>query len=69
MALNWDDLRVFLAVARGGSLSSAARILKVTQPTAGRRLRALEESLGARLFDRLPEGFEPAYDGLVVSVD
>ena len=63
MALNWDDLRVFLAVARGGSLSSAARILKVTQPTAGRRLRALEESLGARLFDRLPEGFVPTVAG------
>ena len=57
MAMNWDDLRVFLAVARGGSLSAAARALKVTQPTVGRRLRTLEEGLSARLFDRLPEGF------------
>jgi DNA-binding transcriptional LysR family regulator len=57
MAMNWDDLRVFLAVARRGSLSAAARALKVTQPTVGRRLRTLEAGLSARLFDRLPEGF------------
>ena len=63
MSLNWDDLRVFLAVAREGSLSAAARQLKVTQPTAGRRLRALEESLSARLFDRLPQGFVPTPAG------
>lgn len=63
MSLNWDDLRVFLAVAREGSLSAAARQLNVTQPTAGRRLRALEESLSARLFDRLPQGFVPTPAG------
>ncbi len=57
MALNWDDLRVFLAVARHRSLSAAARHLKVTQPTVGRRLSQLEDSLSARLFDRLPDGF------------
>lgn len=55
--MNWDDLRVFLAVARDGSLSAAARHLKVSQPTVGRRLGALEDSLSARLFDRLPDGF------------
>ncbi|SMF81196.1 transcriptional regulator, LysR family [Tistlia consotensis] len=63
MSLNWDDMRVFLAVAREGSLSAAARRLGVTQPTAGRRLRALEESLSARLFDRLPQGFLPTPAG------
>ena len=57
MALNWDDMRVFLAVARHRSLSAAARHLKVTQPTVGRRLSQLEETLSARLFDRLPDGF------------
>ncbi len=57
MALNWDDMRVFLAVARDGSLSAAARHLRVTQPTVGRRLTQLEETLSARLFDRLPDGF------------
>ncbi len=55
--MNWDDLRVFLAVGRKGSLSAAARHLKVSQPTVGRRLGALEDSLAARLFDRRPDGF------------
>ena len=64
MTMNWDDLRVFLAVAQDGSLSAAARSLKVSQPTVGRRLRALEESLGARLFDRLPDGFAPTAAGI-----
>ena len=61
--MNWDDLRIFLAVAREGSLSAAARALKVTQPTIGRRLKGLEDALGARLFDRLPEGFVPTEAG------
>lgn len=63
MNLNWDDLRIFLSVARQGSLSAAARNLKISQPTVGRRLKALEDSLGARLFDRLPEGFAPTSAG------
>jgi len=61
--MNWDDLRMFLAVAREGSLSAAARSLKVTQPTVGRRLRGLEDSLQTRLFDRLPEGLVPTAAG------
>ena len=61
--MNWDDMRVFLAVARQGNLSAAARGLKVTQPTVGRRLRALEDSLGVPLFDRLPDGFVPTAAG------
>ena len=63
MTMNWDDMRVFLAVARDGSLSAAARHLKVTQPTVGRRLGQLESDLGTRLFDRLPEGFVPTQAG------
>lgn len=63
MTHNWDDLRIFLAVARDGNLSAAARTLRVTQPTVGRRLRALEQRLAARLFDRLPEGFVPTAAG------
>ncbi|MHA1599458.1 MAG: LysR family transcriptional regulator [Alphaproteobacteria bacterium] len=62
--MNWDDLRIFLAVAREGSLSAAARALKVTQPTIGRRLKGLEEALRTRLFDRLPEGFVPTEAGI-----
>lgn len=48
--LDWDDLKFFLAVARHGSRSAAARVLHVAQPTVGRRLAALERRLGARLF-------------------
>jgi len=61
--MNWDDLRIFLAVAREGSLSAAARALKVTQPTIGRRLKGLEDALHTRLFDRLLEGFVPTEAG------
>ena len=53
---SWDDIRFFLAIHRFGSLTAAAGPLGVTQPTCGRRLAALEGSLGLRLFDRLPEG-------------
>ncbi len=60
---DWDDLRIFLAVHRQGSLSSAARALKVSQPTVGRRLAGLEQSLATRLFDRLPDGFLPTSAG------
>jgi DNA-binding transcriptional LysR family regulator len=54
--LDWDDLRYFLAVARGGSLSAAARALGVAQPTVGRRITAFELSLGAKLFLSAPSG-------------
>lgn len=54
---NWDDLRYFLAVARDGSLAGAARTLQVNHSTVFRRLNALEESSGVRLFERLPSGY------------
>ena len=50
--LQWDDIRYFLAVARAGSLNSAAKGLGVNQTTVGRRIKALEARLGADLFDR-----------------
>jgi DNA-binding transcriptional LysR family regulator len=55
---NWDDLRVFLTVAETGSLSAAARQLQMSQPTVGRRLRALEQDAGVRLFDRVSNRME-----------
>lgn len=55
--MHWDDLQNFLAVARHGSLSAAARALGVTQPTMGRRLSAMENATGARLLVRTPDGF------------
>lgn len=54
---NWDDLRVFLAVARTGSLSGAARSLGVNHSTVFRRIAGFEEELGVRLFERLPTGY------------
>jgi len=53
---DWNDLRLVLAIARAGGLSGAARALAVNHSTAFRRLNALEERLGARLFERLPGG-------------
>ncbi len=55
--MKWDDLRVFLAVARQGRLQAAGRTLGFDPTTAGRRIGALEEALGTRLFDRSPEGY------------
>lgn len=54
---NWDDLRVFLAVARTGSLSGAARCLGVNHSTVFRRISGFETTLGVRLFERLPTGY------------
>lgn len=54
---DWQDLRVFLALGRHGSLSAAARILGVNHATIARRLHALEESMGERLVERRPDGY------------
>jgi DNA-binding transcriptional LysR family regulator len=55
--LQWDDARLFLAVARAGSLRAAGRRLGLSQPTVGRRLARFEAAAhAARLFDRLPDG-------------
>jgi DNA-binding transcriptional LysR family regulator len=55
--IDWDNARVFLAVARHGSLRAAGRALGLSQPTIGRRLAAFEAAFGGpALFDRLPEG-------------
>lgn len=54
---DWDNLRYFLAVAREGSLSGAARRLRVNHTTVLRRVAALEATVGAPLFERLPSGY------------
>lgn len=64
--MEWSDLRIFLAVARGGTLGAAARELGQTQPTMGRRIRALEETLGTTLFQRTSEGFVLTSEGAAV---
>ena len=55
--LDWDDLRYFLAIARYGRLSAAARHLHVTQSTVGRRLASMQDNLGVRLLQRTDEGY------------
>lgn len=54
--LQWDDLRYFLAVHRHGTHAAAGRALRVAPTTIGRRLAALEEALGVKLFQRTPGG-------------
>src|ERR1041385_2658810 len=65
-ALDWDDVRVFLEMEREGSLSGAARKLKIDQTTAGRRLAALETALSTRLSDRVPAGLTLTPAGLAI---
>jgi len=57
VGLDWDDLRIFLAVARGESLSAAGRVLKRDPATIGRRIQRLEDSLAAQLFAKSPQGY------------
>ena len=55
--VDWDDLRIFLAVARSESLSGAGKRLKIDPATVGRRIGRLEQGLGARLFQKSPQGY------------
>lgn len=55
--IDWDDVRYFLAVARGGSVRAAAGRLGVNHATVLRRIAQLEERLGARMFEKLPSGY------------
>ncbi|MFQ0813780.1 LysR family transcriptional regulator [Brucella anthropi] len=56
---DWSLYRSFVAVLREGSLTGAARVLGISQPTLGRHIAALEASLGVSLFTRSPEGLRP----------
>ncbi len=56
--MNWDDVRIFLAVARAGQILGAARRLELNHATVSRRIAALEDALGAKLFRRLTTGSE-----------
>jgi len=55
--MNWDDVQVFLAVARAGRISAAARRLEVEHSTVSRRLAAMEAELGVPLFHRTASGY------------
>jgi DNA-binding transcriptional LysR family regulator len=60
---NWDDIRYFLELGRVGSLSQAARWLKVDHSTVARRIGALERRMGLKLFDRLARGYVLTEEG------
>jgi DNA-binding transcriptional LysR family regulator len=61
--LDWNDVRYFLAVARDGSTLAAARALRVSQTTVARRIAALEEALGVRLFEKRQAGYSLTPEG------
>lgn len=64
--LDWNDLRYFLAVARTGTLSAASRELKVDAGTVSRRVLAMETALGARCFERRPDGYPLTEQGALL---
>ena len=55
--IDWDDVRYFLAAARGGSVRAAAKGLAVNHATVLRRISQLEERLGTQMFEKLPSGY------------
>lgn len=61
--MEWSDVKVFLAIARTGTLMAAARQTGLSQPTMGRRLKALEASLSLALFQRTSDGFVLTAEG------
>jgi DNA-binding transcriptional LysR family regulator len=64
--MEWSDVRIFLAIARTGTMGAAARLLRLSHPTIGRRLRALEEATGQVLFQRTTEGFVLTEEGSAI---
>lgn len=64
--MHWDDLKIVLAIARNQTQSAAAHVLGMDQSTVGRRLNAIEASLGTVLFVRSKSGFQPTEAGLLV---
>lgn len=64
--MEWSDVRIFLAIARSGTLGAAARTLHLSHPTVGRRLRALEQATGHTLFQRTADGFVLTEEGNAV---
>jgi DNA-binding transcriptional LysR family regulator len=61
--MNWDDLRIVLALSRSGTLAGAARVLEIDATTVGRRVAMVEADLGARLFERESSGYAPTDAG------
>ncbi len=69
--MDWDDLKIFLAVAQNGSVRGAASTLEVNQSTVSRRIAAFEKSIGADLFEKQPTGYSitPAGEEILANVE
>jgi DNA-binding transcriptional LysR family regulator len=68
-ALDWEDVRYFIALARLGTLSATARSLRVSHATVARRIASLEALLGKPLFERRPYGYALTAEGKAVLED
>ncbi len=66
--IDWDDLKLFTALARGGSVRAAATTLGVHHSTVTRRLDQFERLIGARLFDRTPDGLKLSEHGARLAI-
>ena len=65
--LNWDDLKIILAICRTGTLSGAARMLGSSHSTIFRQINAIEEKFATRFFNRLPNGYQMTEAGEAAS--
>lgn len=65
IGMDWDNLKVVLAIGRAGSLTGAAQILGIDQSTVGRKLTSAERDLGTILFVRSKSGFVPTQSGQI----
>lgn len=63
VSFDWNHVRAFLATAEEGTFSAAARVLNTTQPTIGRQVTELEETLGVTLVSRSTRGLKPTEAG------
>ena len=63
MNWNWDHLRFFLALARHGTLTGAAKVLSVSHTTVLRRIKTFEQELATHLFEHTPAGYTLTEDG------
>ena len=65
-SIEWDDVRLMLAIHRAGTLTGAARLAGLSQPTLSRRLKAMEASLAQKIFQRTATGFALTEEGRVL---
>lgn len=65
--MEWSDVKIFLAISRAGTLAGAAKVLGLSHPTVGRRLRALEQATGQMLFQRTSDGLVPTDEAVAIT--